>query len=301
MEPQVTPLQCKSALNRVRGMDFAWSLNPYRGCAHACVYCFARRTHTFFDLGAGPDFSSRLFVKVNVVEVLEAELGSPTWRREMVAVGTATDPYQPLEARWRLTRGCLEALARHRTPVTIVTKGPMVRRDVDVLQELARCAGCTVCVSVPTVDEDVWRKTEPGTPAPRHRLLAVRHLVQAGIRAGVLLAPLLPGISDDRAHIAAAVAAAAAHGACFVEANLLYLRPEVKDYYFGFLEAHYPHLLPRYAAWYAGAFAPPRVKQAALAAVQAEAARLAVGDRRAVRLEPPPRPRVLTLPGLPVD
>jgi len=288
-------LVCKSALNRVRGMEFGWSLNPYRGCAHACVYCFARTTHTYLDLGAGAEFSTRLFAKVNVAEVLEAELASPRWRHEQVAVGTATDPYQPLEGGLRLTRSCLEALARHRTPVTIITKGPMVRRDTDLLQELGRRAGCTVCVSIPTVDEEIWRRTEPGTPAPRHRLLAVRHLARAGLRVGVLLAPLLPGISDSRAQIAAAVTAAATHEACFVGGGLVYLKPDVKAYYYAFLEERYPHLLARYRALYPGAFAASGQQRAATAAVRELAERCGVADRRQQPAEPPARPTALAL------
>ncbi len=292
------PLWSKSALNRVRGMPFAWSLNPYRGCAHACVYCFARRTHTYLDLDAGLDFSTRIFAKVNVAQVLEAELASPRWRREMVAVGTATDPYQPLEGRLQLTRACLEALARHRTPATIVTKGPMVRRDTDVLRDLCRRAGCTVCVSIPTVDEGLWRETEPGTAAPRHRLLAVRHLAAAGIRTGVLLAPLLPGLTDGRDQIAATVRAAAAHCACFVDANLLYLKPEVKAYYYTFLRSQHPELLPRYGRLYPGAYAPADAQAAAHRGVAAMAERFGVADRRAEPLAPPARPVAVPLAGV---
>jgi DNA repair photolyase len=290
MEATVTTLPCRSALNRVRGMPFGWSLNPYRGCAHACVYCFARTTHTYLDLGAGEDFSSHLFVKENLPEVLESELTSPRWHREEVAVGTATDPYQPLEGRLGLPRRCLELLARYRTPATLITKGPMVRRDIDVLQELSRMAGCTVLVSVPTVDEAVWRRTEPGTPAPRHRLLAVRHLVRAGIRTGVMLAPLRPGISDGEGSIAAAVRAAAAHEACFVHAGLLYLKADVKAHYKTFLTRHYPELLPRYQALYPGSFAPTGLRDGATARVRQLSVRYGVRDGRTTRLEPPQRP-----------
>ena len=299
MDVVVQEMGCRTALNRVRGMPFGWSLNPYRGCAHACVYCFARSTHPYLDLDAGADFSGRLFAKTTLLEVLAGELSSPRWRREEVAVGTATDPYQPLEARFRLTRGSLALLARHRTPITLITKGPMVRRDTDLLQELSRRAGATVCVSIPTVDEGVWRRTEPGTPAPRHRLLAVQHLVRAGVRAGVLLAPLLPGLSDDVAGITAAVAVAAAHGACFVEANVLRLQPVVKEHYLAFLEARHPELLPRYRVLYPGANAPEAVRARAAALVRRAAAGTGVGDRRPAPLLPPARPRPLALPGIP--
>ncbi len=295
MQTDVAALECKSALNRVRGMPFRWSLNPYRGCAHACVYCFARTTHTYLDLGAGGDFSTRLFAKHNLPAILEAELASPGWRHEEVAVGTATDPYQPREGSLRLTRRCLELLARYRTPMTLITKGPMIRRDVDLLQDCSRRAGCTVLVSIPTVDETVWRRAEPGTPAPRHRLLAVRHLARAEVRVGVMLAPLLPGISDGRASIAAAVRAAAEHEACFVLAGLLYLKPDVKAYYHAFLEEHYPHLLPRYRVLYPETFASTAVREGAMETVREMSARYKVEDRRAVRLAPPPRPQAVSL------
>ena len=292
----VTPLRCRTALNRVRGMGFGWSLNPYRGCAHACVYCFARATHTHFELGAGSDFSTHLFAKLNIAAVLESEVSARRWRREPVAVGTATDPYQPVEARHRLTRACLEVLARHRTPAHVVTKGPMVRRDTDVLQDVCRRAGGSVCLSIPTVDEEIWRRTEPGTAAPRHRLLAVRHLARAGIRVGVLLAPLLPGISANGAGIAATVAAAAEHGACFVEANMLYLKADVREHYFEFLATHYPALLPQYRHLYGGISAPAAWRARAQAVAREASVRYGVADRRTVRLQPPPRPMAQALP-----
>lgn len=298
MDTEITPLECRSALNRVRGMGFAWSLNPYRGCAHACVYCYARATHAYLGLGAGEDFSRRLFAKVNIAAVLESELSSPVWKRQSVAVGTATDPYQPLEGRFRLTRACLEALARHRTPAEIITKGPMVRRDTDVLQELGRRAGVTVCFSIPTVDPELWRQTEPGTGAPRHRLLAVRHLARAGVRVGVLLAPLLPGITATREGIAAVVEAAAEHGACFVAADILRLAPDVKEHYFGFLRERYPTLLPRYQRLYPAASAPEAWRERAQVLVRSEAELRGIGDHRKRPIAPPPRPLARVLPGL---
>jgi DNA repair photolyase len=186
-------IRCRSALNRVEGMPFRWTLNPYRGCTHACHYCFARRYQTQLELGAGDEFSSLIFVKVNFAEVLARELDRPRWTRELVAFGTATDPYQPIEGRYRLSRRTLEALVRGRTPAGLVTKGPLVVRDVDLLQELTRIApGTSVCLSVPTVDEEAWRALEPGTAHPLQRLRALRTLVDAGIDAGVLMAPLVP-------------------------------------------------------------------------------------------------------------
>src|SRR5215203_3058915 len=177
-------VSCRSALNRVQGMPFNWTLNPYRGCTHACHYCFARRYQTQFELGPGDEFSSLIFVKTNFADVLRRELDKPSWTREQVALGTATDPYQPIEGHYKLTRRSLEALVASRTPVGIVTKGPMIVRDVDLLSELSRVASCTVYLSVPTVDEEAWRTLEPGTAHPLQRLRAVRTLRDAGINAG---------------------------------------------------------------------------------------------------------------------
>src|ERR671919_2903599 len=156
-EARYQEIRCRSALNRVHGMPFNWTLNPYRGCTHACHYCFARRYQTQFELDSDDQFASLIFVKINFVEVLRRELDNPKWMREVAALGTATDPYQPIEGHYKLSRRTLEALIDGRTPVGIVTKGPMIVRDADLLSELTRVARCTVCLSVPTVDEDAWR------------------------------------------------------------------------------------------------------------------------------------------------
>ena len=243
-------IECKSALNRVRGMPFGWSLNPYRGCVHECRYCFARATHRYFELGADEDFSRIIFVKANLPEVLAGELARRSWKRETVAIGTATDPYQPIEGQHRLTRRALELLAHSRTPVSIVTKGTMIVRDLDVLQEASERGGATVCFSVPTVDEETWRSSEPGTPPPRQRLRALERLNAAGVRAGVLMAPLLPGLSADAARIEETVRAAADAGARFIGANVLHLGPDVREYYLGYLEREHPELLEGYARLY---------------------------------------------------
>src|SRR5438128_10136122 len=196
---------CRSALNRVQGMPFNWTLNPYRGCTHGCHYCFARRYQTQFELGPDDEFSSLIFVKVNFADVLRRELDKPSWTRELVALGTATDPYQPIEGHYKLTRRSLAALIAARTPVGIVTKGPMIVRDADLLAELSRVAACTVCLSVPTVDEEAWRALEPGTAHPLQRLRAVRTLRDAGIHAGVLMAPVVPGFTTQTAKLDATV------------------------------------------------------------------------------------------------
>jgi DNA repair photolyase len=245
-------VRCRSALNRVEGMPFEWTLNPYRGCTHGCHYCFARRYHTQFELDAGDEFASVILVKVNLVQVLRRELQRPSWRRELVALGTATDPYQPIEGHYKLTREALEALAGARTPVGLVTKGPMVVRDVDVLQAVGRASGCTVYLSVPSIDEDAWRRLEPGTAHPLQRLRAVRTLARAGIRTGVLMAPLVPGITADRQSIERTLRAVAAHGAHFVGANVLYLQGGTRAHFMSFLAREYPELAAAYEQLYGG-------------------------------------------------
>src|SRR4051812_18881836 len=248
---------CRSALNPVKGMPFDWTLNPYRGCTHGCHYCFARRYHTQFELGAGDEFSSVILVKTNFVEVLTKELDKPSWKPEEVAFGTATDPYQPIEGHYKLTRRSLEALARAHTPVGLITKGPMVVRDRDVLVELGKRARCTVYMSVPTVDEDAWRILEPGTAHPLQRLRAVRELIDAGVRAGVLMAPVVPGLTSQPAKLERTIKAIADHGAAFVGANVLYLKDGTRTHFMGFLEAHFPNLFVKYQKLYSGAYAPP--------------------------------------------
>src|SRR6476619_5379302 len=246
---------CRSALNGVKGMPFNWTLNPYRGCTHGCHYCFARRYQTQFELGPDDHFSSVIFVKVNLPDVLRKELDRPSWAREQVAVGTATDPYQPIEGHYKLTRGSLEALIAARTPIGLVTKGPMVVRDADLLAEMGRRCGCTVYMSVPTVDEDAWRALEPGTAPPLQRLRAVRQLRDAGVNAGVLMAPVVPGFTTQAARLEATIKAIADHGAAFMGANLLYLKGGTKDHFIGFLQQQFPHLVDSYNRLYAGAYA----------------------------------------------
>jgi DNA repair photolyase len=277
---------CRSALNPVRGMPFNWTLNPYRGCTHGCHYCFARRYQTQFELGPGDHFSSIIFVKRNLPDVLERELDKPSWTRETVALGTATDPYQPIEGHYRLTRRSLELLLAARTPVGLVTKGPMVVRDTDLLAELGRRVGCTVCVSVPTVDEDAWRALEPGTAHPLQRLRAVRHLRDAGVNAGVLMAPVVPGFTTQPARLEATIRAVADHGAAFMGANLLYLKEGTRDHFMGFLARDYPHLLDGYRRLYPRAYAPPEYVSAVRATIDALRKRYEV-NRRARPVPPP--------------
>jgi DNA repair photolyase len=280
----------KSALNRVQHMGFDWSLNPYQGCFHSCVYCFARAHAKLADRDPGEGFSSRVGVKVNIAELLRRELSSPRWKRDKVAFGTATDPYQPVEGSRRLTRECLMALRDYRTPVGLITKGTMVLRDIDVLVELAQRASTTVCFSVPTVDQTVWSRTEPGTPPPLKRLRVMRQLVEAGIEAGVGMAPVLPGLSDSPAQLEATVAAAAEAGACFIWANIVYLKPGTREHFFSFLEREYPHLLPKYRDIFPGAYAPAAVKAPVTDAVARLRRRYEIADRRAFRAQPAEQP-----------
>ena len=253
---QYVEVPCKSALNRVRGMPFKWSLNTYRGCAHACHYCYARASHTYYGLNAGEDFETKIFVKVNAADVLRRELARPSWLGEQVALGTITDCYQPAEGRFRVTRGVLAALLERRNPISMVTKSTMVLRDLDLLAELARVAHVRAYFTVTTMDPALWRDVEPGTPPPWKRLHVMRLLLQAGVPAGVLMAPILPGLTDSVAAIEAVVAAAAEHGAAFFGATALRLAPDVKEHYLDFVGAAFPDLLPRYQRAYPAANAP---------------------------------------------
>jgi len=260
-------VRCRSALNPVKGMPFAWTLNPYRGCTHACHYCYARRYHTQFELGADDEFASIIFVKTNFVDVLRRELQKPSWQGEYVAVGTATDCYQPIEGHYKLTRRSLEVLCEFRNPAGVVTKGPMIVRDKDVLADLSANAGCSVYVSVPCVDEDVWRQLEPGTAHPMQRLRAVRELVDAGVRAGVLMNPIVPGVSSKPALMERTMKAIADHGARFVGCNVMFLEGGTRDHFMRWLSAEYPHLVDGYNQLYARKYAPSAYRKEVQAVV----------------------------------
>ena len=246
---------CRSALNRVQGMPFRWTLNPYRGCTHGCHYCFARRYQSQLELGAGDDFSSVVLVKTNFPEVLARELARRPLHGRMAALGTATDPYQPIEGRYRLTRRTLAVLIRYPTPVGLITKGTLAVRDTDLLVELSRRTRCTVTFSLPTVDEDAWRSLEPGTAHPRQRLRAVRRLCDAGVDAGVLMAPIVPGISSHPAKIERTIKAIADSGAAYVGSLLLHLEGGTRQHFLDFLAREYPQLVAGYDRLYAGKYA----------------------------------------------
>src|SRR5215217_575648 len=259
-------VRARSALNRVpkaSRMPFRWTVNPYRGCSHACVFCFARPTHRYLDFDAGRDFEREIVVKVNAPEVLRAELTRPSWRGEHVALGTNTDPYQWVEGRYKLMEGIWEALRDARNPCSILTKSPLVLRDLPLLQEIAAVADVSACLSVPTLDEKAWRATEPHTPHPRARLEAVAELNRAGIPTGILIAPLMPGINDAPEQVERIVALATEAGATHIGGNTLFLRGAVRDIFFAWLRAHRPDLVERYERLYArGAYVPHAERRA---------------------------------------
>src|SRR4051812_45710382 len=287
---------CKVALNRVHGMPFDWSLNPYMGCVHRCTFCYVRAFERRADRPSDDRYGTSIRVKVNVVERLRAELARRSWRGEPIAIGAATDPYQPAEGRYRLTRGCLEALRDAANPFHVITRGPLIVRDADVLAAAAGRADVTVTFSVPTVDEDVWRATEPGTAPPRQRLRALRTLVDAGVRASVGMAPILPGLSDRPDSLERVVAAAREAGACGIWANLLYLRPGTREHFLECLARDWPELVPDYERLYArGAYLPQADARPAKEEVRRLAKVHGVRDRRAVKLCPPEQDEQLSL------
>ena len=253
---EVIEQTAKSVINGVKGMPFRWSINPYRGCFHQCVFCYARKTHWFLDEDGVDRWGSRIFVKVNAPAVVRSELSKRSWKHEYVAIGTVTDPYQPLEGRYRLTRGILEALRDYQTPAGIITRSPLVVRDIDVLQQLARTAGAGVSISIATLDPAVAREIEPTVAPPPQRLRAVRLLAEAGIDVSVALAPIIPHITDDAANIEAVVRAARQAGASKIWHNTLYLHDVTRDAFFAYLRGRRPELIARYAATYRGTYAP---------------------------------------------
>jgi DNA repair photolyase len=272
-------VNARSVLNRVPDrspMPFRWTINPYRGCSHACVFCFARPTHEYLGFNAGRDFEREIVVKVNAPEVLRAELARPSWGGEHVALGTNTDPYQWVEGRYRLMEGIWEALRDAENPCSVLTKSPLLLRDLAVMREIADTAGFTACLSIPTLDEKAWRETEPHTPNPRARLEAVAELNRAGIPAGVLIAPLMPGINDAPDQVEPLIEAAGEAGATNISGVALHLRGAVRDVFMDWLRTARADLVERYEELYAkGAYAPP-----------AERARLSA----LVRVGRPPEP-----------
>ena len=287
---------CRSALNRVKGMGFGWSLNPYMGCAHRCTFCYVRAFELRADRPSDDRYGRSIRVKVNVAEVLRRELARPSWAGEVVAIGAATDPYQPAEGRYKLTRGCLEALRDASNPFSLITRSPMVVRDLDVLVEAASRADVGVVFSVPTLDEEVWHRTEPGTPPPRRRLEALSKLVAAGVKAGVGMAPILPGISDSPEQLERVVRAAREAGATNVWANVLYLKPGTREHFLEALASDWPEELDRYERLYESRAYLPKAQVEPVRRMVAELRkRHGIRDRRSVRAEPPASAEQLTL------
>jgi DNA repair photolyase len=277
---------CRSALNRVKGMAFGWSLNPYMGCVHRCTFCYVRAFERRADRPADDRYGSSIRVKTNIPAVLRKELAKPSWEGESVAIGAATDPYQPAEGRYRLTRGCLEALAEFSNPFQLITRGPMIVRDIDVLTEAARRAKVAITFSIPTLDEDVWRKTEPSTAHPRQRLRALKELVDAGIKVGVGMAPILPGISDRPDQLREVVKAAREAGATGVWTNILFLRPGTREHFLENVAEDFPEQLPHYLELYEGrAYLPSTESKPLRQQVAALAKEYGVRDRRRLRLD----------------
>lgn len=289
-------VRARSALNHVPGdnFGFSWTINPYRGCTHACAYCFARKTHTYLDLDAGRDFEREIVVKVNLPELLRRELARPGWRREVVALGTNTDPYQWVESRYRMMPEILAALEEAETPVTVLTKSPLVLRDIELYERMAARLPVSVNLSVPTLDEGAWRATEPHTPSPAARLEAVAELRRRGIDSGVLVAPLMPGINDSPEQVEPIVERAREAGATFLTGIALHLKGEVRDVFFAWLAAKRPDLLPRYERLYARnrAFMPPKDRTHTTRAIKPWG--------RSMRRKPPkPKPALAHRPSQP--
>jgi DNA repair photolyase len=272
---------CRSALNRVRGMPFEWSLNPYMGCVHRCTFCYVRAFEQRAQRPADDRYGRSIRVKTNVAEVLARELARPSWAGEGIAIGAATDPYQPAEGRYRLTRACLEVLVEAWNPFHLITRGPLIVRDLDLLVEATRRADVSITFSVPTLDVEIWRRTEPGTAPPRQRLRALKQLVDAGVKAGVGMAPILPGLSDRPELLADVVRAAREAGATGIWANLLYLRAGTREHFLEALARDWPEELPRYEELYAGrAYLPDAHTGPVRDRVRALAREHGVRDRR---------------------
>lgn len=270
-------VRAKSIINRVPGasrVPFEWTINPYRGCSHMCVYCFARNTHTYLDLDAGQDFDRKVVVKVNAGALVRRELAAPKWRGDHVAMGTNVDCYQRAEGRYRLMPQIISALRDFANPFSILTKGTLLLRDLPLLRQAATVTRVGISYSVGFVDEELWRSVEPGTPSPRRRLDAVRQLTEAGFPVGVLMAPILPGLTDTDDAIEATVSAIAASGAVSVTPIPLHLRPGAREWYASWLSREHPTLVPRYRELYGnGSYLPQGYQREIVARVRMAARR----------------------------
>ncbi|HJP65119.1 MAG TPA: Rv2578c family radical SAM protein [Actinomycetota bacterium] len=290
-------IRAKSIINRVpeaSHVPFRWTINPYRGCSHSCFYCFARNTHTYLDLDYGEDFNSKIVVKVNAAEKLRVELARKTWAGEHIAMGTNVDPYQRAEGRYKLMPGILEALRDFANPFSILTKGSLILRDVDLLQQCAEVADVGTNVSVGFVDREMWRLLEPGTPSPQKRLEVCRKLNEAGISCGVLMAPIIPFLTDTPEALEAAVGEIAESLATHLSPIVLHLRPGAREWFMQWLANEHPELTPKYERLYArGSYAPKAYQQEIYGEVHELAEKLGVGRRHATetRIRPRPKPK----------
>jgi len=299
-------IQAKSIISRVPSasrMPFEWTINPYRGCSHACVYCFARNTHTYLDLDAGHDFDTKVVVKVNAPQLLRKELAAAKWTGAHIAMGTNVDCYQRAEGKYGLMRGIIGALRDFANPFSILTKGTLITRDLDLLRQAAEVTHVGVSFSVGFVDEETWRSVEPGTPSPLRRLDAVRRFSEAGFPVHVLMAPILPGLTDTDESIEATVAAIAAAGAAGVSPLMLHLRPGAREWYAAWLGRNHPNLVDRYRSIYGnGSYAPKPYQREVSARVAIAARRHGIGrahmtQHRGIEEAPaaPPAAEQLTL------
>ena len=284
---EIVEQQAKSVINAVAGMPFKWSINPYRGCYHQCRFCYARRTHTYLEEDGVNGWGSKIYVKVNAAAVVRSELAKRSWKRETVAIGTVTDPYQPLEGRYRITRGILEAMRDYQSPANLITRSPLVVRDIDVLQQLSRIAGASVSISIATTDEALAREIEPTVAPPRQRIRAVRMLADAGIKVNVALAPILPQITDSLENIQSVVHAAREAGAANVWHNTLHLHEVTRDAFFGYLRSNRPDLLATYATLYRAKYAPREIADGIDAKVTATLASAPARNMNTIRTEAP--------------
>lgn len=272
----------KSALNKVPGsspMPFSWTVNPYRGCSHGCTYCFARRTHAYLELDTGHDFDTQIVVKTNIGAVLARELAGPRWQREQVAMGTNTDPYQRAEGRYQLMPGVIEALAASGTPFSILTKGTVLARDLPLLSRVGRQVPVGMGVSLALLDRELQATLEPGTPSPQARLGLVRKITEAGLPCGVLVAPLLPYLTDRSEQIVELVGELVDAGATGISGIVLHLRPGAREWFFGWLGQHHPELVEPYQRLYArGANAPSAYRRMIADRVRQAKARFGLGS-----------------------
>src|SRR5258708_6805504 len=288
-------VECKSALNPVKGMGFGWSLNPYTGCEHRGAFCYVRAFELRADRPSDDRYGRAIRVKVNVAGALRAEPSRKSWHKETIVIGAATDPHQPAAGRFTLTRQCLKVMPEFSNPTGMITRGPMIVRDLDVLTDLARRATLHITFSIPTVDEEVWRRTEPGTAHPKQRLRAIEKLVAAGIDVGVGMAPILPGLSDRPDRLEAVIKAARAAGATGLWAGMLHLKDGTREHFMSVLARQWPELVPRYEAAYRDrAYLPAAFGEPTMKTVSRLRALHGVSDRREVILKPPPEPEQLS-------